>query len=154
MQPIYASSDMAWLFCGILYVVSTPTPRAITREIARVIKGRMSSYNVTQIEMAQIVGVDQSQLSKMIRGMRQITIDQLDRMCHMLDLDIVKVVQDAHEFVEERDWADEPWIYPFVLDGERVSSPPDDEPTTLPASDEQALRKSDQGLAARRGTRK
>lgn len=132
----------------------TTTPRAITREIARVIKGRMASYNVTQSEMAGAVGVDQSQLSKMIRGQRQITIDQLERMCHMVDLELPKVVADASAFVDDRDWEGEPWIEPFVLDGERVVRSPQTEPDPMPDEEADELRKSEVTLAAKRGTRK
>lgn len=130
------------------------TPRAITREIARVIKGRMASYNVTQAEMAGAVGVDQSQLSKMIRGQRQITIDQLERMCHMVDLELPKVVADASAFVDDRVWEGEPWIEPFVLDGERVVRSPQTDPDPMPDEEADELRKSEMTLAAKRGTRK
>lgn len=129
-------------------MATTPPPRALTREIARVVKGRMSSYEITQAEMAAMVGVDQSQLSKMIRGLKQITVDQLDIMCHMLGLELVKVVSDAKEFVDARDWPGEPWILPYVLDGIRVVGEAQTEPDTISNEDDEKVR-AELALAAK-----
>lgn len=73
----------------------TPEPGPLTKEIAGIIKGRMARYNVSQSEMAAQVGVDQSQLSKMIRGLRAINLDQLEIMCHVLGVEVHDVVEEA-----------------------------------------------------------
>lgn len=78
----------------------------------------MSRYDVTQKEMAGPVGVDQSQLSKMVRGKRAINLDQLEIMCHVLGADVDEIVEEATQAVTNRgEW---PSLRPFVLEGVRV----------------------------------
>ena len=142
---------MIYFAYGMIRPMST-VPGPLTKEIAGIIKGRMSRYNVGQTEMAKYVGVDQSQLSKMIRGMRHINIDQLEVMCTVLGVEIDKVMDEAALAVLNRGlWPNVPFL---VVGGERVSSPKDDEPTPLSDAEEREGRPDDFGLAAKRGRAK
>ncbi|TIH32692.1 XRE family transcriptional regulator [Subtercola vilae] len=77
----------------------------------------MARFSISQTEMAEEVGVNQSQLSKMIRGLRQITIDQLEIMCEVLDIDSGKLVAAADYAVADR--GERPVVMHYVIDGVR-----------------------------------
>ena len=96
----------------------TPEPGPLTKEVAGIIKGKMARYSVSQKEMAEPVGVDQSQLSKMIRGLRPINLDQLEIMCAVLGVEIDDVIDEAHSATTNRgEW---PEVDALVLEGVRV----------------------------------
>ena len=124
----------------------------MTREIAGILKGRMARFSVGQAEMAKYVGVDQSQLSKMIRGIKPINIDQLEVMCIVLGIDFDEVIDEAwKQVVNVSDWPDVPSL---VLEGVRVTAAVYDEPTRISDDEEHQLRRDELGLAAKRGLRK
>jgi len=71
----------------------------LTRQTASILRGLIARYGVTQTQMAEAVGVSQSQLSKMIRGTRPIDLDQLTAMCEALDASPSKVLAEAEDFL-------------------------------------------------------
>lgn len=75
----------------------------ITRHVASQIRGLMAQYGVKQGELAESIGVSQSQLSKMVRGTRPIDLDQLDGMCRALGVDTFTVVKEAEETLSNYD---------------------------------------------------
>lgn len=75
----------------------------LTRKIASILRGHMAQYGITQAELADAIGVSQSQLSKFVRGVRPIDIDQYAAMCQSMGLDPSKVMQEAEEFLAEYD---------------------------------------------------
>lgn len=53
-----------------------------------------------QVDVSAAVGVSQSQLSKMERGKRAITIDELDRWCAKLAIDLCRLLDEAHSMTQ------------------------------------------------------
>lgn len=95
----------------------TPPQGHLTQEIAGIIAGMMTRYKVSQTEMAGPVGVAQSHLSKMLRGLRPINIDQLEIMCAVLGVEVTKIVDEAVSEVNNKGlW---PEVRALVLEGIR-----------------------------------
>lgn len=81
----------------------------LTQEVAGILRGARARRGITQAELARVAGVSQSQLSKMLLGKRDITIDQLDWMCHELELDLYKVLMEADDETSARFTQDPKW---------------------------------------------
>jgi len=96
----------------------------LTRLIASMIRGLMARHGVKQAEMAESIGVSQSQLSKMIRGVRPIDIDQLDGMCRALGVDLSGIIKDAEQTLSAYD-AKPNARFIFVDDNIRLATPYD-----------------------------
>lgn len=96
----------------------------LTRLIASMIRGLMARHGVKQAEMAESIGVSQSQLSKMIRGVRPIDIDQLDGMCRALGVDLSGIIKDAEQTLSAYD-AKPNARFIFVDDNIRLAKPYD-----------------------------
>lgn len=74
-----------------------PAVGAVGEEVAAILRAEIARHRFTQAEVAYGAGVDQSQMSKMLRGVRPISIDQLYRVALMLRLDAWAVVRSATE---------------------------------------------------------
>ncbi|MEG8035056.1 helix-turn-helix transcriptional regulator [Sphingomonas sp. LR61] len=94
----------------------------LTRLIASMIRGLMARHGVKQSEMAESIGVSQSQLSKMVRGVRPIDIDQLDGMCRALGVDLSVVIKEAEETLSAYDSKPNARLI-FVDDNIRLAEP-------------------------------
>ncbi len=94
----------------------------LTRHVAGQLRALMARYGVSQSQMAESVGVSQSQLSKMVRGVKPITIDQLDAMCWSLGVDSWEILREAEEFLASHDRA-LPGRLVFVEHGVALSEP-------------------------------
>jgi len=84
-----------------MLMVSTVGP--LTKEVAAIIRGRMARFNVNQTELAESVGISQSQLSKMVRGTRPIDIDQLESICDALGMGIEDAIEEATTLLRNLD---------------------------------------------------
>lgn len=75
--------------------------------------------HVTQAELGDLVGISQSQMSKVMLGKRVLTVDQLTAICHALGLSVTDVVQRAYDEAIGRLDFD---VGPRILDddGERI----------------------------------
>lgn len=96
--------------------------RDLTRHVAGTIRSLMAKHGVSQGQLAEAVGVSQSQLSKMTRGAKPISIDQLHAMCWALGADIVDVLKEAQDFLYDYDFQVPSRMY-FVREGLRLSEP-------------------------------
>lgn len=72
------------------------TASYLTKRIASRLRGRVSQGNVTQVELSEVVGISQSQLSKLLRGVRVFDVDELDAVCQALGLEAGEVVATAY----------------------------------------------------------
>lgn len=98
----------------------------LTRLVAANIRGLMAQHDVKQADMAESIGVSQSQFSKMLRGIKPIDLDQLDGMCTALDVktsDIIKQVENTLAAYDVQPNA----RYIFVSEGVRRDKPYDTE---------------------------
>lgn len=97
----------------------------LTNEVAGILRGAAARRGVTQARLGEVAGVSQSQVSKMLRGKRDITIDQLDWLCDELGLAAAEVLAEADGETnargisdplspyqrEVRRWSDEAWTH-------------------------------------------
>lgn len=100
-------------------------PRDLTRYVAGVIRAEMAKQGVSQEEMAEVAGVSQSQLSKMIRGLRAITIDQFAAIAYALEIDFAGTFAAAEKYLSE--YIEPPRaVKRYVQEGVRLPEPFDE----------------------------
>ncbi|KAA9110153.1 helix-turn-helix domain-containing protein [Microbacterium rhizomatis] len=68
---------------------------AISRAVAEILRDHAEQTFVTQTELARRTGISQSQISKLFRAERPMTIGQLAELCDALHLSIAAVVGEA-----------------------------------------------------------
>jgi transcriptional regulator with XRE-family HTH domain len=101
--------------------VTNYAPTAFSREITARIRGYIARFDLNQVDLAVLCDVSQSQFSKIIRGIRPMTVDQLAAICDAIGIDITDLAREAQQFVDERDLTAAPIRY--VQDGIRVNNP-------------------------------
>lgn len=69
------------------------------KAIARQLSARRAHQGLTQADLADATGISQSQLSKQLRGIRAINIDELDAICRALDIEMAAVIELAEDEV-------------------------------------------------------
>lgn len=67
----------------------------LTPRVADILSARVRELVISQKAIAEGSGISQSQVSKLLRGVRVINVDQLDALCSVLGLSIVDVVRQA-----------------------------------------------------------
>ncbi|PSK96666.1 helix-turn-helix protein [Haloactinopolyspora alba] len=77
-------------------------PSPVAKEIAAVLSRALSETKRTQGEIADQVGVSQSQLSKILRGDRQMDVDQLYMLSGALGIKARDVIHEAEEVTTVR----------------------------------------------------
>ena len=70
-------------------------PGRLSVALAAILTEAFDDSEKTQAEVAEAAGMSQSQLSKYLRAVRTLTIDELDDLCRVLDLHLVDVVTRA-----------------------------------------------------------
>lgn len=94
-------------------------PSYVSKRIAARLRGRASEGGVTQVELAVATDISQSQLSKLLRGVRVFNVDELDAVCQALGLDTGEVVARAYrEATDSTAYEDLPQILDDL--GERI----------------------------------
>lgn len=96
----------------------------LASEVANILRGMVARYSVSQTELAYSTGVSQSQLSKMLRGVRPIDVDTLDAIAHSLGSSASEVVLAAEKALSVYD-RPSPSRMGFVEDGLRAEEPHD-----------------------------
>ncbi|QIK63797.1 helix-turn-helix transcriptional regulator [Leucobacter viscericola] len=89
--------------------------------VASQIRALMAKFNISQKDLAESVSISQSQLSKMVRGTRPITIDQLDAICWALGTSPSTLLAEAEEYMSQFDSF--PAKARFVSDGLKLKEP-------------------------------
>lgn len=72
-------------------------PSALSKESCARLRGLIARFDVNQADLAIICDVSQSQFSKIIRGVRPMTIDQLAALCEALDVDVLEFLTGVHD---------------------------------------------------------
>lgn len=67
----------------------------MNRAVAKILRTYSEESFISQIELGRLSGVSQSQISKLFRGERRMTIDQLESICRALGLSVVAVIAEA-----------------------------------------------------------
>lgn len=97
-------------------------PSRFAAEAAARLRGLIARYEMSQDDLARLCDVSQSQFSKIIRGLRPLTIDQLAAICDALDIDLVELVTEVEGFMADR-MENHASPLQWVEDGERLESP-------------------------------
>lgn len=77
-------------------------PSAVAQEISNILAHRAHAARVTQAELAKAADISQSQLSKILRGDRQMDVDHLYAMCGALGLKVRDVIREAEAVARAR----------------------------------------------------
>lgn len=96
-------------------------PTAFAKEVCARLRGLIARYDVNQSDLALICDVSQSQFSKIIRGVRPMTVDQAAALCDALDVDLATFMTEVDEFRHARNLRSSPLRY--VDDGDRLDEP-------------------------------
>ncbi|HWU28956.1 MAG TPA: helix-turn-helix transcriptional regulator [Microbacterium sp.] len=123
-----------------------PLPSRLSQEVGRILGEAVAERSATQADIAIAAGMSPAQLSRALSGKKVFTIDQLDSVCSVLDVDLIDVITRADIASRDR-------IRP-VLAGELIQgrfNVPDTEDTDddFETPDLETL-----DFAAKRGTRK
>ena len=97
------------------------SPTAFSREIAARIRGHLARFDIKQADLALLCDISQSQFSKILRGDRPMTLDQLVVICDAVEIDLGSLVDDVEHFISERDLTPSPIV--FVTDQFRTPEP-------------------------------
>ncbi|MBP2420016.1 helix-turn-helix domain-containing protein [Microbacterium imperiale] len=94
----------------------------MTREIISRLRGQIARFDVNQTELAVLCDVSQSQFSKIIRGTRPMSLDQLVVICDALAIDLGELTREVEDFLANRDLGQaSPIVY--VEEGARIDPP-------------------------------
>lgn len=64
-------------------------------EVAALLREAVARREMTQAEVARRSGVSTSQVSKYLRGVRPITIDELDQLCGAIGISFERIIVEA-----------------------------------------------------------
>lgn len=93
-------------------------PTAFSSETVAQLRGLIARYDVNQSDLAELCNVSQSQFSKIIRGVRPMTLDQFVTICDALQLSVEEIVSESTSYVADRALRASPVT--LVQDGDRL----------------------------------
>lgn len=103
--------------------MSTYIQTSFGRELVARLRGSIARYDINQEELAVLCEMSQSQFSKVIRGVRPMTLDHFIVICEALDILAAELVTEVSlwqgetrraspiRFVEDDEHTDPPMIY-------------------------------------------
>lgn len=94
---------------------------AFSSEIVARFRGLIARYDINQADLAVLCDVSQSQFSKIIRGVRPISLDQFVALCDALDVSVDEIISDVTEYLANRHLHASPVQY--VEDESRLPEP-------------------------------
>lgn len=63
------------------------------KAVARQLNARRAHQGLTQSQLEEATGISQSQLSKQLRGLRAINMDELAQLCAALDVSMESIIE-------------------------------------------------------------
>lgn len=63
------------------------------KAVARQLNARRAHQGLTQSQLEEATGISQSQLSKQLRGLRAINMDELAQLCEALDVSMESIIE-------------------------------------------------------------
>lgn len=73
------------------------TIAAFGKAVARALAAAREEKGITQSELADMTGISQSQLSKQLRGLRAINLDEIRLICNALGISMASIFQKADD---------------------------------------------------------
>lgn len=70
-------------------------PQALGLEVAALLREAVARLEMTQAQVAEKAGISTSQVGKYLRGVRPITIDELDRVCLAVGTSFERLIVEA-----------------------------------------------------------
>ncbi len=70
-------------------------PQALGMEVAALLREAVARREMTQAEVGQKAGISTSQVSKYLRAIRPITIDELDNICRAIGVSFERLIVEA-----------------------------------------------------------
>ncbi|EFM50215.1 MAG: XRE family transcriptional regulator [Corynebacterium sp.] len=65
---------------------------AFGKIVAEILNDARLNHNVSQLQLQESTGISQSQLSKQLRGIRAINLDELEAICATLSISVKEVL--------------------------------------------------------------
>lgn len=87
---------------------------AFIHALAGILRGQVGTLQLKQEEIAQAIGISRGQMSKILRGEKQIDLEQLDELCWVIGLSFRDTVVAADERSRLRHGGPE-WTVPTLV---------------------------------------
>lgn len=91
-KPVYESDS---LYRGRVPSSPRRPPGPLGKAFADALRAELGNQGLTQSQLAQMVGLSQSQVSVYLRGDKGITIDEADDMARALGMRLCEVIEEA-----------------------------------------------------------
>jgi transcriptional regulator with XRE-family HTH domain len=101
--------------------VNNYAPTTFAQQVTARLRGLIARYDLNQVDLAELCDVSQSQFSKIIRGVRPMSLDQFAALCDALDVDYLELLEEVREYISARVIQASPVV--FVDDEERLDEP-------------------------------
>lgn len=93
-----------------------PEPGLLTKEIASILRAQVARKQILQKYAAAEAGISQARLSDLLNGHKQFDVEELDRICFAIGLDLADTLNEADEATSAR-YLDPDWnVKPLVTD--------------------------------------
>lgn len=92
---------------------------ALTQEISRVLSQRMVELGTTKMAVARATGISRTMVIDILSGKKHVTLDDLDKLCNYLCLDLEFLVRNAEIATAERELP-QPFLEDFVRDSQKI----------------------------------
>lgn len=77
-------------------------PTELSDAIASILRGHIARKQLKQADVADAVGMSQSQLSGVLNGKKHVDVEQLDEICFAIGSSFVEVIAEAHTMTRTR----------------------------------------------------
>lgn len=78
---------------------AVPPPRDLTREVAAILRGQLARNRYAAKDLIAPLGISLSQINKLLKGEKAISLDVLDLTCEFLGLDPRAVIEEASDAI-------------------------------------------------------
>lgn len=75
---------------------------SLGKAVAKSLNAQRAYVGMTQMQLSEKSGISQSQLSKQLRGIRAINIDELDAICEALGVSMESILESAEAALDRR----------------------------------------------------
>lgn len=90
---------------------SKPTPGPLSEAIAEILRGQQARKKLTAAAIARAVGMSPAQISGVFNAQKHVDVEQLDRICFTLSLDMEEVLREADQIAAGR-FSEKSWTTP------------------------------------------
>lgn len=77
-------------------------PTQLTTEVAAVLRGILGREQIRQSTVAEVTGISQSHISKLLRGLKRIDIDALDNIARLIGVEASAIIATAEHNIQQQ----------------------------------------------------